>query len=180
MSRRRAASRVLSAVQVAEFCAVDLKTIHNWCARGKIPHTRTAGRHLRFRRLDVLDFMRTYELTLPDALRQGRPRVGLFERDAHARESLQRGLSRQFDLVVCDDAVGALLGLTAADPDVVVLGDVSPLDATALAVRIRANEETRHVRVVTLGAAVPGAAASVPRGDVGALREALGQVTGLQ
>jgi excisionase family DNA binding protein len=180
MSRRRAGSRVLSAVQLAEFCDVDLKTIHNWCARGKIAHTRTAGRHLRFRRLDVVDFMRAYELTLPEALRQGRPRVALVERDAHALEALQRGLSRSFEVVVCDDAVGALLGLKAADPDVVVLGDVSPLDAAAVAARIRGAEGTRHVRVVTLGAAAAGAAASVPRGDVAALRDALAELTGLQ
>jgi len=39
-------SRVLSAVQVARLCDVDLKTIHNWANRGKIAllaHARAAS-----------------------------------------------------------------------------------------------------------------------------------------
>ena len=51
---------LFTASEVARFCQVDLKTIHNWAERGEVRHFRTPGRHLRFRRVDVLDFLRKY------------------------------------------------------------------------------------------------------------------------
>jgi len=58
MARRTQAKELFTASEVARFCQVDLKTIHNWADRGEIRHFRTPGRHLRFRRVDVLDFLR--------------------------------------------------------------------------------------------------------------------------
>ncbi|HEX2675074.1 MAG TPA: helix-turn-helix domain-containing protein, partial [Polyangiales bacterium] len=60
MARRAQAKELFTASEVARFCQVDLKTIHNWADRGEIRHFRTPGRHLRFRRVDVLDFLRKY------------------------------------------------------------------------------------------------------------------------
>src|SRR5207237_3914063 len=60
MARRTQAKELFTASEVARFCQVDLKTIHNWADRGEIRHFRTPGRHLRFRRVDVLDFLRKY------------------------------------------------------------------------------------------------------------------------
>jgi excisionase family DNA binding protein len=53
---------------VARFCQVDLKTVHHWADRGRIAHHRTEGRHLRFRRNDVLGFLRTHRYPLPAEL----------------------------------------------------------------------------------------------------------------
>lgn len=43
-----AQERPLTARAIAELCGVELKTVHNWVADGKLPHFRTPGRHLRF------------------------------------------------------------------------------------------------------------------------------------
>lgn len=46
----------LTATDLARLCEVDLKTIHNWCEREgalALPHFRTPGRHLRFRREEI-------------------------------------------------------------------------------------------------------------------------------
>jgi len=48
MARRQQAKELFTASEVARFCQVDLKTIHNWSDRGEIRHFRTPGRHLRF------------------------------------------------------------------------------------------------------------------------------------
>src|SRR5258708_41250 len=66
---------------VARFCQVDLKTIHNWSDKGEIRHFRTPGRHLRFRRVDVLDFLRKYGYPIPDVLRTGKPKVVVVDGD---------------------------------------------------------------------------------------------------
>src|SRR6478672_3715870 len=62
---------------LADFCEVDLKTVHHWADRGKVPHFRTDGRHLRFRRNDVVRFLRAHGYPLPDALVRARPTVAL-------------------------------------------------------------------------------------------------------
>jgi excisionase family DNA binding protein len=180
MKRAAGEARTVSATELAAFCRVDLKTIHNWCARGKIPHTRTEGRRLRFRRLDVVEFLRSYEFPLPEVLRHGRPRVVLVDREAPMLESTARALARSFEVLARADAIDALLRLTTDDPDVVVLGDVSPLHSPGLAARLRGSDVTRHVRVVVLGSRAPGEEPALVRGDVAGLREALARLTGLQ
>ena len=47
MAKRAQAKELFTASEVAKFCQVDLKTIHNWADRGEIRHFRTPGRHLR-------------------------------------------------------------------------------------------------------------------------------------
>lgn len=190
----REARRLLTATQIAAFCDVDLKTIHNWANRGKIRGWRTSGRHLRFRPLDVVDFLRAYGFPIPGALREGRPRVVAIERDEAWLAWMQRALARRFEITVFEHVVDGLLALPRADPEVALLGDLSPLDAQAVAARLRAVEATRHVRVVRLlgpGASEGGASGSrvdssggatlpsAARGDIGKLREVMERVTGL-
>jgi excisionase family DNA binding protein len=179
MATQRAAGRTLSAVQVASYCAVDLKTIHNWANRGKIPCSRTPGRHLRFRRLDIVDFLRAYGFALPDALREARPDVAVVEEDADAVAWTRRALSRRFELVTFGNVIEGLLGLAATNPEVLVLGGVRPLEPGEIVARLAAHSATKHVRVVTLGSEIRGAAAWASRSDVAALREAMQRVTGV-
>ena len=70
--------QLLTAADVARCCRVDIKTIHNWAARGELTHFRTPGRHLRFQRADVLDFLRRYGYPVPDWLVSGPPSVALY------------------------------------------------------------------------------------------------------
>ncbi len=149
---------LISATQVARFCAVDLKTVHNWANKGKIVGTRTAGRHLRFRPLDVVDFLRAYAFDPPDALRHLRLRVLVVDADPSALAVAQRALARRFEVTTADHIVDGLLAAATLLPDVLVAGDVAPLDAGELGARLHALGPTRHVRVV-------------PRGDPARVRE---------
>src|SRR5690606_33776431 len=76
-ARVRASPRplVYTAQDLARFCEVDLKTIHHWADAGKIPHHRTEGRHLRFRRNNVLAFLRRHGYPLHAELANARPSV---------------------------------------------------------------------------------------------------------
>ncbi|HLK35524.1 MAG TPA: helix-turn-helix domain-containing protein [Polyangiaceae bacterium] len=171
--------RVLSAVHLARLCGVDLKTIHNWYGRGKIPGWRTPGRHLRFRRIDVVDFLRTYGFDVPDSLRSARPRVMVVDADGHELAATVRALTRRFDVVAHPRIVDALVGLAAADADVLVLGEIPPLDPGTVMDAVARFEPTRHVRVVRIGSSSEAAGATAPRGDATSLRETLEHLTGL-
>jgi excisionase family DNA binding protein len=69
--------KLLTASDLASLCEVDLKTIHNWVDRGRIPHFRTPGRHLRFRAADVAEFLRAWGYSVPRELARGSARTVL-------------------------------------------------------------------------------------------------------
>ncbi|MEJ7727987.1 MAG: helix-turn-helix domain-containing protein [Polyangiaceae bacterium] len=112
---------LFTASDVARFCQVDLKTIHNWADKGEIRHFRTPGRHLRFRRLDVLDFLRKYGYPIPDGLRLGKPKVVVVDADPAVLAAVRRALARRFDLVTFQEVFAALVAVGSLQPDALVL-----------------------------------------------------------
>ncbi|MFW6049877.1 MAG: helix-turn-helix domain-containing protein [Myxococcota bacterium] len=183
------AKELFTASEVARFCQVDLKTIHNWAERGEVRHFRTPGRHLRFRRVDVLDFLRKYGYPIPEELQQGKPRVVLIEDDPVHAEQNARALEDRFDVERHTDPVRALISIGADAPDVVVVDEaVGGLDGVHIIECINDVDATRHVRTVLFSndfgrrstAVGSGASARVTRSDKGQLRETLEALMGLE
>ena len=115
------ADDLFTAPQVAKICSTDLKTIHNWVNRGEIKSFRTPGRHLRFRRQDILDFLTRFGYPIPDGFSPSRKRVVLCEGTDAMRRSLKRALSRDFDVEAFADHVDALLAVGRQQPDLLVV-----------------------------------------------------------
>lgn len=187
MAKRGQAKELFTASEVARFCQVDLKTIHNWADRGEIRHFRTPGRHLRFRRLDVLDFLRKYGYPVPDVLSQGRPTVHIIDEDATSLASIETELKERFDVTTFQEPVDALIAVGSDKPDVVVLDVASQkIDGVACVERLKHMESTRHVRIVVYSAdetfqqrsLAAGASAFVPRPNLRRLTETLEALMG--
>ena len=89
--------KLLTASDLAALCEVDLKTIHNWVDRGRIPHFRTPGRHLRFRAADVAEFLRAWGYSVPRELARASARtilvVGTNETLALVHRALSEGVA---------------------------------------------------------------------------------------
>lgn len=189
MAKRGQPKELFTASEVARFCQVDLKTIHNWADRGEIRHFRTPGRHLRFRRGDVLDFLRKYGYPVPEVLRQGKPRVHLIEEDLASLEELRAALGKRFEVTAFSEPVDALISIGSDTPDIVVL-DVGgkQLDGLGAIRRLRALEATRHTRIVayshdgaTREAAIEaGASAFVPRPELTKLVDTIETLLGVE
>jgi excisionase family DNA binding protein len=189
--RERTAARaaeLFTASDVARFCQVDLKTIHNWADKGEIPHFRTPGRHLRFRRLDVLDFLRKYGYAIPDVLRQSKPRIVLVDNDAGSVSAIKRALAKRFEVTSFTDPVDALVSLSTLEPDALLLDvDINNYDGIHFLQRIRSLEATAHIRNIVftksndLGseATRAGAVQVLEKHDHAKLREVLEQLTGV-
>jgi excisionase family DNA binding protein len=187
MARRAQAKELFTASEVARFCQVDLKTIHNWADRGEVRHFRTPGRHLRFRRVDVLDFLRKYGYPVPEVLRQGKSTVHVIDEDAAQLEILKKALAGRFDVAGFSDPVDALIAIGSEPPDVVVL-DVggNKIDGLSAIARLKASDATRHVRVVVYSAREDkkpraleaGASSFVTRPDVQRLTETIDALMG--
>lgn len=184
-----AASELYTASDVARFCQVDLKTIHNWADKGEIRHFRTPGRHLRFRRLDVLDFLRKFGYPIPDALRLGKPKVVAIDNDPAMLTALRRALSKRFELTTFQDPLDALVEIGKIQPDALIFDVRTPgIDGLRLIERLRALEATGHIRCVVYtngedlrkASMDAGAYDYVTKGEGSTLREALEKLMGLE
>jgi len=169
------------------FCEVDLKTIHNWADRGDIRHFRTPGRHLRFRRVEALDFLRRYGYPIPEVLAAGKPRVYLIDDDKASLAAVKRQLSGQFEVEMFDDGLDALIAIGIDPPDAVVMeAKLSSIDSMRCMSRLAHLSTTQHVRLIAYAAhAGPkakmlelGAAAFVMKPHVEALSTVLGDLLG--
>ncbi len=182
-------SEIFTASEVARICEVDLKTIHTWSDKGKIRSFRTPGRHLRFRRHDLIDFLLEYGYPIPEELRMARPKVVVVDEDPSALSALRRALSRRFDLFTFREPADAAVAIGTALPDAVVL-EVSAqgFDGLRFLERLGSMEATAHIRTVVYAsdedmrkpALAAGASDFVLKGEVSELRESLERLLGLE
>lgn len=111
--------RLYAATDVARFCGVDLTTIHAWVRRGSLEREESPGGQLRFRRTDVVAFLRGRGFPLPSALARERPLVTLV---GECPPALVDALSEKAELRVERSPVSALLSLRTTCPDALLLG----------------------------------------------------------
>ncbi|MEP7125210.1 MAG: response regulator [Byssovorax sp.] len=180
---------LFTASDVARFCQVDLKTIHNWADKGEIRHFRTPGRHLRFRRLDVLDFLRKYGYPIPEQLRMGKPKVVLVDEDPQVLANLRRALSKRFELTTFQDPFDALVAVGNLQPDALIFDVKMPgLDGVRVLERLRSIDATAHIRCLVYSsheemrknATEAGAYDFIKKGEVADLRDSLERLMGLE
>ncbi len=115
------ADDLFTAPQVARICSTDLKTIHNWVNRGEIKSFRTPGRHLRFRRQDILDFLARFGYPIPDGFAPTKQRVVLVEDKDSSLKSIKRLLAREFEVEAFSDHMDALLAIGQRQPNLVLV-----------------------------------------------------------
>lgn len=173
----RAAARprgsVYSAQALANFCEVDLKTVHHWADRGKVAHFRTEGRHLRFRRNDVVRFLRAHGYPLPDALVRARPALSLalapalLEGAALSLDELAKRLGSRFSVRRHASGVGAVAHLVADAPDAVILAhDDATLGFPSVLAALKDDPATKWIVVAVVTAQEALDAALVPGADI--------------
>ena len=185
----RTPTDLFTASDVARFCQVDLKTIHNWADKGEIKHFRTPGRHLRLRRVDVLDFLRKYGYPIPEVLRAGKPNVVIVDSDPAVLAGVRQALAMRFELTTFDDVIDALIAIGSGAPDAIILDVAIPgLDGVRCLERLRALDTTSHIRCIVYSddegmrtsATAAGARDFIKKGDTSQLRESLERLMGLE
>lgn len=120
---------VYSAQDVADFCEVDLKTIHHWADAKKIAHHRTHGRHLRFRRNHVIAFLRAHGYPIDERIGTSRPHVFLALpplAEGPAIDDVAKKLTPRFFVRRFEGALTAIAHLVAVGPDAVIVADDDP------------------------------------------------------
>ncbi len=170
---------------MARFCQVNLKTIHNWADKGEIEHFRTPGRHLRFRRLDVIKFLRKFGYPVPPVVGQidtpsahGKPVVIFIEPDQTRVPQLIEKLKDLFEIRTFDDQAAALLAVGESTPEVLVFDPDELPSGFVAKTKINGVELVQFVKCVLYakGPNVWGGSAYVKKGDLDELRNTLSRV----
>jgi CheY-like chemotaxis protein len=147
-----------TAQDVARFCEVDLKTVHHWADKGKVSCSRTEGRHLRFRRNDIVRFLRAHGYPLPDALARAKPSVAFAL--AGADDAAKR-LGARFGVRRHASALSAIAHLLSDQPDALVLALEDPTLGGAHALTaLKSAAETSWVVLAVLATDDAAAAAA--------------------
>ncbi len=141
------ADDLFTAPQVAKICSTDLKTIHNWVNRGEIKSFRTPGRHLRFRREDILEFLTRFGYPVPNGFSPSRKRLVLCEELDNVRRSLKRSLARDFEVEAYADHVDALLAIGRQKPDLLVVNGMSGNNVVHLVERLAASKVDAQILI---------------------------------
>jgi excisionase family DNA binding protein len=148
------ADDLFTAPQVAKICSTDLKTIHNWVNRGEIKFFRTPGRHLRFRRQDILEFLGKYGYPVPDGFAPGRPRIVIIDDDEGRLRSLKRSLTKIAEVAAYRDHLDAMLAIGREQPSLVLVnGDGGP-ELLRVIERLGANGDSTPTAVFGSGNAL--------------------------
>jgi hypothetical protein len=151
---------VYTAADLATYCAVELRTIHNWLRKQPSSHTRTGGGQMRFSRLQVVDFLRAHKFPVPRGVRMVTPHVALITPNKAVRKLALTALGRRFQ-TTCHDHLfdAALAAHSAASEAFIVESDPASADhATTLALlrRLREHPElSAHRRVAFVATEQP-------------------------
>ncbi len=141
------ADDLFTAPQVAKICSTDLKTIHNWVNRGEIKSFRTPGRHLRFRRQDILDFLGRFGYPVPDGFAPSKRRVVLIEGNDASLKSIKRLLAREFEVEAFSDQVDALIAIGQKRPNLLLANVGTGDDIMHLVERLTSKKDGFPVAV---------------------------------
>jgi hypothetical protein len=90
-------THLYTAADLAKFCSVELRTIHNWMRKSPVAHELTPGGQRRFSRLQAVDFLRSHAFSVPRALRTCAPPIALIASNAVAKLALT-ALGRKFSV----------------------------------------------------------------------------------
>jgi excisionase family DNA binding protein len=146
----------LSTGDIARYCQVTPATVVNWIKAGKLEVYTTPGGQYRMEVGDFVEFLRENRLPIPEELQStSERRVLLIDNDPEVLERATQAIARVLPTVILeesDNGYDGLIKLGAFRPHAVVLDLTLPnMDAAEACRRLRSNQDTRNMFIVTVG-----------------------------
>ena len=144
---------LLTPRELAQLCGVSPDTVRSWCFRKQINFATTPGGHKRFRRQDVLEFLKERGFPLPQTDKLSPIRVLVVDNDDAFRNSLVGALQKELDFNVKEAVDGYQAGrmLGEFEPDVVILDLLMPgIDGLKVCRDIKSGEKANQIRIIVV------------------------------
>lgn len=144
---------LLTPRELAELCGVSPDTVRSWCFRKQIKFATTPGGHKRFRRHDVLEFLKERGFPLPPTDKISPIKVLVIDDEDSFRKSLVGALQKEpaFNVKEAGDGYEAGRMIGEFEPDVLVLDLVMPgIDGFRVCHDSRAREGGDQTRIIVV------------------------------
>lgn len=145
----------LSTHETARHLGVDMTTVISWCVQGKLASFKTPGGHRRIQINDLLTFLKTFHMPVPDGLRQLSRTVCLVVDDEKPIRTLVarviRSVNPSIAVEEAENGFEAGQKLIELTPNLVILDINLPgLDGIEVCKNIRKNPRLKHTRILSI------------------------------
>ncbi len=144
---------LLTPRELAELCGVSPDTVRSWCFRKQIKFATTPGGHKRFRRQDVLEFLKERGFPIPQTDKISPIKILVVDDEEGFRKSLVGALQKEtaFNVKEAADGYDAGRMIGEFDPDVLIIDLVMPgIDGFKVCRDIKNREEEEQCRVIAV------------------------------
>jgi excisionase family DNA binding protein len=147
------ADRLLTSHEVGALLQVNPSSINKWVNEGRLAAFRTPGGHRRIRAADLVVFLDTHKMPIPQLLTgASRRRLLLVDDDKSQLSALARVLKPLHDRLqvqLADNGVDALVQVGSFKPHLIVLDIFMPeIDGLEVCRRLKANPDTSAIDVI--------------------------------
>lgn len=147
----------LTTGEIADLCHVHLRTVLQWIHDGKLKAYRTPGNHSRVQVADFVDFLKQYNMPIPENfLERGNSRkILIVDDDANMVSCLKRILKRinNFEIDVAYDGFEAGIKLLLFKPDLVILDMKMPgMNGYEVAQKVKRSPNCVHTFIIAVSA----------------------------
>lgn len=146
----------LSTGDIARYCQVTPATVVNWIKAGKLEVYTTPGGQYRMDVGNFVDFLRKHKLPIPEELEPSNERrLLIIDNDPEVLENATQTIAQELPTIILeesDNGYDGLIKLGSFKPHAVVLDMALPaVDIGEAVRRLRSNNETRNMFVITVG-----------------------------
>jgi excisionase family DNA binding protein len=146
--------RPLTTGEVAAFCHVTDRAVLKWIEEGKLKAYRTPGNHSRINTADILNFLKEYNMPIPEEFQPGgAKKILIVDDDKEMVSAIRRVLAnqRKYEIDVAYDGFTAGKKFVEFRPDLVLLDIRMPgLDGYEVCSLLRQNPETQGIKVIII------------------------------
>ena len=147
-------SRLLSTGDVCRIFEVNRVTVADWVNSGRLPAIKTLGGHSRFRREDILGFLKTNLLPVPRELQPECPLILVVDDEPSILKSLPRRILARYPAArvdTADNGVDALLKIGREIPGLVILDLLMPrMDGIEVIHRLKSEPMYAGIRILAI------------------------------
>lgn len=144
---------IYTTYEVSRLCDVDLSTVINWVNKGRLQAYKTPGRHRRVKREDLLDFLKRYNMPVPQGL-EDRYRVLVLDGDATITKLVTKAFRKEsdtIDLRFSRDGFDGGKQVGIFHPDILILDlKLRGIDGFKVCKNIKEDPETRKIKILAI------------------------------
>jgi len=145
----------LTTGEIAQFCNVSRRTIAQWINEGKINVYRTPGNHSRVKREDFLEFLKKYNMLIPEEFNvdDGKKKILLVDDDRAIVSMISRILqvNRKYIIEAAYDGFSAGAKFNAFKPDLIILDVMMPkMNGLEICSLIRDDHKNKNIKIIII------------------------------